>query len=96
MPRFVELLIIVWVSLPRKLPRRATTRRDDWADGVPARAVVAVFVAMRAVFAARGTTRRDVDKGVVFTTVSIKLEFCDGVMPGFRLVRIWLFMYGYI
>ncbi len=74
----------VWFGVPRKLPRRATTRREFWT-GVP----VAVLVPARAdVFALRGITRLAVDSGVVFTTVSIKFEFWVGVTPGFKLVRI--------
>ena len=48
------------------------------------------------VFDVRGTTRRAGDNGVVLTTVSIRLEFWVGVTPGFRFVRILLFIYGYI
>ena len=63
----------VWFGVPRKLPRRATTRREFWT-GVPAVAV-AVAPARADVFVLRGITRLAVDSGVVFTTVSIRLEF---------------------
>ncbi len=79
---------IVCCSFPRVLPRRATTRRAFcWGVAVAVRAVD-VFV--------RGTTRRAADNGMVLTTVFIGFSDCDVVTPGFRFVRIWLFMYGYI
>lgn len=73
-------------------------------DVVPARAVVDVFVrgATRrvvvafAVVARRGTTLRVV---VPFDLVRVKTLICafdcDGLTPGFKLVRMVLFIYGY-
>ena len=107
-------------AVPVVVPERAVTRRvvvgvaaravvDLFvalraADVVPARAVVDVFVrdATRrvvvafAVVALRGTTLRVV---VPFDLVRVKTLICafdcDGLTPGFKLVRIVLFIYGY-
>ena len=80
------------------MPRRATTLRFVGVD-VAARAdvpyVLVPVAAARDVFV-RGTTRRPVDNFVVFTTVSIGFEDRVALTPGFRFVRIWLFMYGYM
>ena len=69
---------------------RATTRRP----------FVPVFVALRALVfpdaVGRGTTRRCAPIFVVFTTVSIRFDDCEGETPGFKFVRILLFIYGYI
>lgn len=94
------------------VPLRATTRRElvlgvpvgayaappvrmalRAADAVPLTVVVPVFVPLRA---ARGTTRRSDDNFSVRVITLIGLPDCDGVTPGFRSVRIWLFKYGYI
>ena len=92
---------VVLICAARALVRadvfvRATTRLVPGAVvvcDVAARGA-AVFVTF---FALRGTTRRSfVDKGLVVTTVSIRFEFWLGVTPGFKFVRILLFIYGYI
>ena len=69
---------------------RGTTRRPAAdvvvpAPDVAARAVVALFVAARAV---RDTTRRGSDIGVVRTITSIGLLVMLTVVPGFNSVRI--------
>lgn len=68
---------------------RGTTRREDAgvvpAPDVAARAVVALFVATRAV---RGTTRRGSDIGVVRTITSMGLFVIFTDVPGFNSVRI--------
>ena len=91
--------------LPDDVPARATTRRLLWPEYVALRATtrrpfVPVFVALRALVfpdaVGRGTTRRCAPIFVVFTTVSIRFDDCEGVTPGFKFVRILLFIYGYI
>ena len=82
---------------------RATTRRDCAPDaGIATRADVAdvpaarALVALRALVAVRGTTRRVLPKLSVLTAILIGFKFCDVDVPGFSSVRIWLFIYGYI
>ena len=120
-PPFVrDARLADWTAVPVVVPERAVTRRvvvgvaaravvDLFvalraADVVPARAVVDVFVrdATRrvvvafAVVARRGTTLRVV---VPFDLVRVKTLICafdcDGLTPGFKLVRMVLFIYGY-
>ena len=120
-PPFVrDARLADWTAVPIVVPERAVTRRvvvgvaaravvDLFvalraADVVPARAVVDVFVraATRrvvvafAVVARRGTTLRVV---VPFDLVRVKTLICafdcDGLTPGFKLVRMVLFIYGY-
>ena len=136
-PPFVrDARLADWTAVPVVVPERAVTRRvvvgvaaravvDLFvalraADVVPARAVVDVFVraatrrvvvalcaepaaddvAARAValdvVARRGTTLRVV---VPFDLVRVKTLICafdcDGLTPGFKLVRMVLFIYGY-
>ena len=120
-PPFVrDARLADWTAVPVVVPERAVTRRvvvgvaaravvDLFvalraADVVPARAVVDVFVraATRrvvvavAVVARRGTTLRVV---VLFDLVRVKTLICafdcDGLTPGFKLVRMVLFIYGY-
>ena len=141
-PPFVrDARLADWTAVPVVVPERAVTRRvvvgvaaravvDLFvalraADVVPARAVVDVFVraatrrvvvafavvalrcepaaddvAARAVAldvgARRGTTLRVV---VPFDLVRVKTLICafdcDGLTPGFKLVRMVLFIYGY-
>ena len=120
-PPFVrDARLADWTAVPVVVPERAVTRRvvvgvaaravvDLFvalraADVVPARAVVDVFVraATRrvvvafAVVARRGTTLRLV---VPFDLVRVKTLICafdsDGLTPGFKLVRMVLFIYGY-
>ena len=131
-PPFVrDARLADWTAVPGVVPERAVTRRvvvgvaaravvDLFvalraADVVPARAVVDVFVraatrrvvvafavvALRAEPAAddvarRGTTLRVV---VPFDLVRVKTLICafdcDGLTPGFKLVRMVLFIYGY-
>ena len=98
-----------WTDVP-VVPARAVTRRVAVGvaaraavfDVVPARAVVDVFVrgATRRVVvdvvARRGTTLR---VAVPFDLVRVKTLICafdcDGLTPGFKLVRMVLFIYGY-
>ena len=120
-PPFVrDARLADWAAVPVVVPERAVTRRvvvgvaaravvDLFvslraADVVPARAVVDVFVraATRRVVVAfvvvarRGTTLRVV---VPFDLVRVKTLICafdcDGLTPGFKLVRMVLFIYGY-
>ena len=120
-PPFVrDARLADWTAVPVVVPERAVTRRvvvgvaaravvDLFvalraADVVPARAVVDVFVraATRrvvvafAVVARRGTTLRVV---VPFDLMRVKTLICafdcDGLTPGFKLVRMVLFIYGY-
>lgn len=120
-PPFVrDARLADWTAVLVVVPERAVTRRvvvgvaaravvDLFvalraADVVPARAVVDVFVraATRrvvvafAVVARRGTTLRVV---VPFDLVRVKTLICafdcDGLTPGFKLVRMVLFIYGY-
>ena len=120
-PPFVrDARLADWTAVPVVVPERAVTRRvvvgvaaravvDLFvalraADVVPARAVVDVFVraATRrvvvavAVVARRGTTLRVV---VPFDLVRVKTLICafdcDVLTPGFKLVRMVLFIYGY-
>ena len=120
-PPFVrDARLADWTAVPVVVPERAVTRRvvvgvaaravvDLFvalraADVVPARAVVDVFVraATRrvvvafAVVARRGTTLR---VAVPFDLVRVKTLICafdcDGLTPGFKLVRMVLFIYGY-
>ena len=79
-----------------RMALRATTRRP-FVPVYAALRPVDMFVALRLVFCVgRGTTRRPGPIFVVFTTVSIRFDDCDGVTPGFKFVRILLFIYGYI
>ena len=120
-PPFVrDARLADWTAVPVVVPERAVTRRV--AVGVAARAVVDLFVALRAadvvparavvdvfvraatrrvvvafaVVARRGTTLRVV---VPFDLVRVKTLICafdcDGLTPGFKLVRMVLFIYGY-
>lgn len=104
-PPFVrDARLANWTAVPVVVPERAVTRRV--VVGVAARAVVDLFVALRAatrrvvvafaVVARRGTTLRVV---VPFDLVRVKTLICafdcDGLTPGFKLVRMVLFIYGY-
>ena len=106
-PPFVrDARLADWAAVPVVVPERAVTRRV--VVGVAARAVVDLFVALRAtdvvparavaldVVARRGTTLRVV---VPFDLVRVKTLICafdcDGLTPGFKLVRMVLFIYGY-
>lgn len=120
-PPFVrDARLADWTAVPVVVPERAVTRRV--VVGVAARAVVDLFVALRAadvvparavvdvfvraatrrvavafvVVARRGTTLRVV---VPFDLVRVKTLICafdcDGLTPGFKLVRMVLFIYGY-
>ena len=120
-PPFVrDARLADWTAVPVVVPERAVTRRV--VVGVVARAVVDLFVALRAadvvparavvdvfvraatrrvavafvVVARRGTTLRVV---VPFDLVRVKTLICafdcDGLTPGFKLVRMVLFIYGY-
>ena len=120
-PPFVrDARLADWTAVPIVVPERAVTRRV--VVGVAARAVVDLFVALRAadvvparavvdvfvraatrrvavafvVVARRGTTLRVV---VPFDLVRVKTLICafdcDGLTPGFKLVRMVLFIYGY-
>ena len=110
-PPFVrDARLADWTAVPVVVPERAVTRRVAVGvaaraavfDVVPARAVVDVFVrgATRRVVvdvvARRGTTLR---VAVPFDLVRVKTLICafdcDGLTPGFKLVRMVLFIYGY-
>ena len=65
--------------------------------GVAARAAyVPPPLALRAGAVGRATTRRSPPSLVVFTTVFIGFEDSEFETPGFKFVRILLFIYGYI
>ena len=99
-PANVRVPIDEFVAL-RAVVRRATTRRALWPDVPDDETFVFAATALRADDdAPRATTRRDDVPVVVFAgTVRVKTSIwfvdCDGVVPGFKLVRILLFIYGY-